>query len=343
VRRLDAVETLGAVQVICLDKTGTITANRMVAERAYVEGRRLRFTDGAIVDEGNGQHVGMSDALSRLLRVGALCSDATVQGNGGDGRVDGTPTEVALVTLALGVGEDVVALRASYPMLSHLERTERRMYMSTVHATPDGRRLLALKGRPDQVLSRSRQIARDGSVHELVPADRSDIETQNEAMAGRGLRVLGFAFAEADADTLTDDTPLVWVGLIGIADPIRPGIPALMRAFHDAGIRTVMITGDQSATACAVARDIGLARSPELETLDSTGLAGIPDDLLSALASRVDVFSRVSPSNKLQIVRGLQRAGLVVAMTGDGISDGPACGSSDARHRHGSQRLRARS
>jgi Ca2+-transporting ATPase len=148
-------------------------------------------------------------------------------------------------------------------------------------------------------------------------------------MAGEGLRVLGFAFAESDPERPIDETPLVWAGLVGIADPPRPGIREVIEGFGAAGIRTIMITGDQSATACAVARAIGLGRTRDLEVLDSDGLAGIPDPLLSALASRVDVFSRVSPSNKLQVVRALQRAGLVVAMTGDGVNDGPALRASD--------------
>jgi P-type Ca2+ transporter type 2C len=330
VRRLDAVETLGAVQIICLDKTGTITANRMAVQAVCLDGRRLRFADGAIRDGGEGEGGPLTDGLTALLRVGALCSDAVVRDDGtGDSRVDGTPTESALVQLALDLGVDVVRLRADYPKVSHLERTEHRMYMSTIHATPEGRWLVATKGRPDQVLSRCRTVVRDGVARELTPVDRSTIETENESMAGQGLRVLGFGYAEVEAESLTDETPLVWAGLLGIADPIRPGIRPLIEAFHRAGIQTVMITGDQSATACAVARAVNLPRAPELEVLDSTGLAGIPDDLLTALASRVDVFSRVSPSNKLQIVRALQRAGLVVAMTGDGINDGPALRASD--------------
>jgi len=328
VRRLDAVETLGAVQVICLDKTGTITANRMVAQAAYVDGRRFRFDTGRVSDDAGGDTVA-GNSLMWLLRVGALCSDATVVANTGARRVDGTPTETALVHLALDLGLDVAWLRSSFPKLSHLERSEHRMYMTTMHATPEGRWLLATKGRPDQVLSRCGAAVSDGGLRELGPAERSDIETENESMAGRGLRVLGFAFAEVDAAAPDEHTPLVWAGLVGIADPIRPGIRSLIGAFHGAGIQTVMITGDQSATACAVARAIGLSRVPRLEVLDSTGLAGIPDELLSALACRVDVFSRVSPSNKLQIVRGLQRAGLIVAMTGDGINDGPALRASN--------------
>jgi Ca2+-transporting ATPase len=330
VRRLHAVETLGAVQVICLDKTGTITTNRMVAQSAYVDGRRLRFDKGNVHDDAHGGTADTSEGLTWLLRVGVLCSDATVHVDvTGERRVDGTPTEAAFVHLALDLGQDVVRLRTAFPMLSHLARAERRMYMTTIHATPDGRKLIATKGRPDQVLAQCRAVLRGGAIRDLAAADRSEIEAENESMAGQGLRVLGLAFVETDANGPSEDAPLIWAGLLGIADPPRPGIRSMVEAFHVAGIKTVMITGDQSATACAVARATGLARTPDLEVLDSTGLAGIPDELLSALASRVDVFSRVSPSNKLQIVRALQRAGLVVAMTGDGINDGPAIRASN--------------
>jgi Ca2+-transporting ATPase len=328
VRRLDAVETLGAVQVICLDKTGTITANRMVAQSAYVDGRRLRFDKASVRGGADRGTVASGGSLPWVLRVGALCSDATVLTDADGGRrVDGTPTEAALLQLALDRGLDVAGLRASFPMLAHLARSERRMYMTTVHAVPRGGTLIATKGRPDQVLLRCRSVVMDDTIRKITDADRADIETENESMAGQGLRVLGFAFAETDAPG--EDTPLVWAGLVGIADPPRPGIRSIIDAFHVAGIQTVMITGDQSATACAVARAIDLPRSSELEVLDSTGLAGIPDALLSALASRVDVFSRVSPSNKLEIVGALQRAGLVVAMTGDGVNDGPALRASN--------------
>jgi Ca2+-transporting ATPase len=329
VRRLNAVETLGAVQVICLDKTGTITANRMVAQVAYVDGRKLRFEKVQARDLNDTQVAG-SENLARLLRVGALCSNATVTTDStGQQMVDGTPTESALVHLALDRGIDVTALRAAYPLLSHLERSEQRMYMTTIHGTPTSGRLIATKGRPDQVLSRCRAVLKDGAVVDLTAADRIDIETENESLAGQGLRVLGFAFSEVDGNDEDADAPLVWAGLLGIADPPRSGIRTIIEALHVAGVQTVMITGDQSATACAVARSIGLGRGGELQVLDSTGLAGIPDVLLSALASRVDVFSRVSPSNKLQIVTALQQAGRVVAMTGDGVNDGPALRASN--------------
>jgi Ca2+-transporting ATPase len=331
VRRLDAVETLGAVEVICLDKTGTITANRMVAQVAHVDGRPLVIEGARIRDAASGEALAAGESLRSLLRIAALCSDATVTvDERGEPRVDGTATEAALINLAIALGVDVVGMRAAFPKVAHLARAEQRMYMTTAHVAPEGRTLVACKGRPDQVLSRCRSVLTDGATRELTHSERVEIEAANESLAGQGLRVLGFAFAEADGHAGNNlSTSLTWLGLVGIADPTRPGIRSIVSAFHAAGIQTVMITGDQSATAYAVARSIGLRPAGQLEVLDSTGLAGIPDELLSALVRRVDVFSRVSPSNKLQIVRALQRAGLIVAMTGDGINDGPALKASD--------------
>jgi Ca2+-transporting ATPase len=331
VRRLDAVETLGAVEVICLDKTGTITTNRMVVQVVHVDGRPLTIEGARIRDAASGEALAAAESLTLLLRIAALCSDATVTvDERGEPRVDGTATEAALITLALELGVDVVGVRAAFPKIAHRARAEQRMYMTTAHVTPEGRTLVACKGRPDQVLSRSRSVLTNGATRELTEPERVDIEAANESLAGQGLRVLGFAFAEADGEAGNNlSTSLTWLGLVGIADPPRPGIRSIVNALHAAGLQTVMITGDQSATACAVARSIGLPRAGQLEVLDSTALAGIPDELLSALVRRVDVFSRVSPSNKLQIVRALQRAGLIVAMTGDGINDGPALKASD--------------
>ena len=167
---------------------------------------------------------------------------------------------------------------------------------------------------------------RDGARVEIDEDTRANARAENERMAGEALRVLGVAYGEARDDTADD---LVWLGLVGMADPLRPGTPELIATFHRAGIKTVMITGDQSATAYAIGRQLGLSGEERLEILDSSQIERIEPELLSALAQKVDIFSRVSPANKLQIVQGLQRAGKVVAMTGDGINDGPALKAAD--------------
>jgi Ca2+-transporting ATPase len=328
VRRLDAIETLGAIQVIGLDKTGTITTNRMAVEAIRTsDGRFVRRPEGMVIPKDGSGEGNVVSRLASIIRVGVLCSDAGARLEGGDWTVVGTPTEAAIVRLAIDAGYDPAEIRTAYPLVGKQGRAERRMYMATLHESPHGR-LLAIKGRPDQVLTRCSAIEAGGSRREMRLEDRMAVESENERMAGAGLRVLGFAVAEGDTVTLESDA-MTWVGLVGIADPPRPGIRALIEGFYRAGVKPVMITGDQSSTATSIAREIGLGAGRELVVLDSAALAGIPEDLLAALVTRVDVFSRVSPEHKLNVIRALQRAGVVVAMTGDGINDGPALRAAD--------------
>jgi Ca2+-transporting ATPase len=327
VRRLDAIETLGAIQVIGLDKTGTITANRMAVERVWTGRRFTRDADGVLAPD-DAVTSERPFGLESLQHVAILCSEVEVQRRDGDWIVNGTATEAALVRLAIELGADPDALRRRYPLMATQARAEGRMYMATLHRSDEGS-LLAVKGRPDQVLARCAGIEEDGRRRAIRADDRTVIERENELMAAAGLRVLGLAKAEGSGLTLDPAVPLTWLGLVGISDPPRRGIRELIAAFYRAGVKPVMITGDQSVTACAVARAIGLAAGRELQVLDSAALSGIPTDLLTALAARVDVFSRVSPSNKLDVIRALQRAGLVVAMTGDGVNDGPALRAAD--------------
>jgi Ca2+-transporting ATPase len=204
------------------------------------------------------------------------------------------------------------------------------MYMVTEHDfadRPGGGTLVAVKGRPDEILDLTHWHMVDGERLPLGEDDRLAIEEENERMAGDALRVLGVAFREDGSA----DAPggLTWLGLVGMVDPPREGMAELVERLRGAGVRTLMITGDQSATATAVGRRIGLAGGGEMETLDSTAVDRIDPRLLSALVRRVHVFSRVTPSHKLQLVRALQADGTVVAMTGDGINDGPALKAAD--------------
>jgi Ca2+-transporting ATPase len=169
----------------------------------------------------------------------------------------------------------------------------------------------------------------DGEARRLSAAGRRRLLAENDAMAGQALRVLGVAYAEAATTQVGPLPELTWLGLVGLTDPVRPGMDWLLGRFHSAGIETVMITGDQSATAHAVARQLRLSQGQPLEILDSTALDRIEPNLLAGMVRRVHVFSRVSPAHKLQIVQALQRAGLVVAMTGDGVNDGPALKAAD--------------
>ncbi len=330
IRRLDAIETLGAIEVLCLDKTGTLTRNRMTVVAIHAGMARYRVDDGHIEPE-HGASQGGPGAVHRLIEIAALCNEAElVEGPEGP-VVAGSATEGALVRLALDTGVDVASLRRSLPRRRISYRAEGRRFMSTSHALDDGRVLVAVKGSPQEVLDRCQIHARGGEHCPLTADDREAIARANEHMAQQALRVLGCAFAEVAAADDGEHEPdeLVWLGLIGMADPVRPGVREVIGEFQRAGIDTMMITGDQSATAYAIARDLDLSQGRSVEILDSADLERIDPEVLKALAVRANVFARVTPFHKLRIVQALQRGGRVVAMTGDGINDGPALKAAD--------------
>jgi len=325
VRRLQAVETLGAIQSLCLDKTGTITRNRMAVKRAAAGAADLAVPDGDVPG------MAADGEMALLIAIGVLCNEARMNGTDADGRdlPAGSPTECALIDLAVRAGCDVKALRRSHPLLEVKHRAENRLYMSTVHEAPEGVRFLAVKGSPADVLGMCDRYMENGEARPLTDAVRMEIDLINARMAGQALRVLGAAFKNVNGDGAATEEGMTWVGLIGMADPIRPGVKGLIKTLHRAGIDTVMITGDQSRTAYAVAREVGLSRDASLEILDITQQPDIDDGEMEALASRVHVFSRITPAQKLKIVRALQSGGKVVAMTGDGVNDGPALKAAD--------------
>jgi len=324
-RKLAAVETVGAISVLCLDKTGTITVNRMTVQAVYTLCERL---NAAELDE---PPQAPSHALRALLRIATLCSDVELRGEGSSLVLHGSPTETALIHLALGLGEDVLGCRDGMPRIASRLRSDARAFMETVHSLPDGRRLVAIKGRPADVLAMCDRMALHDAEQTLDDAARAAIVLDNERLASDALRVLGLAYrVEAAAGTPAEEArDLVWLGLVGMADPPRERVAELLAKLHGAGIDTVMITGDQGATAESVARRIGLARDGHLEILDSTELERLPEEVLTSLAQRVHVFARVTPAHKLQIVRALQSAGRAVGMTGDGVNDGPALRAAD--------------
>ena len=326
VRELAAVETLGSVQVICLDKTGTLTRNRMSLVALQVDLEDLRVEDGWFLGAAGRVEPLQRPCLWRLLEIASLCSEVEM---GPTGTFSGTPTELALVEAAHAAAVDVATLRRVRPLLELRPRAEGRPLMSTVHDAGPRGRLVAVKGSPGEVLERCTHWCREGLIEPLDERTRERVLRGNERMAGDALRVLGMAYAEGDSGRDADAHDLVWLGLAGLTDPVRPGMAELMRQFHGAGIETVMITGDQSATAYAIGRELGLSDGRPLQILDSLALDKLDPELLAGLGRKVQVFARVSPAHKLRIVRALQHAGSVVAMTGDGINDGPALKSAD--------------
>jgi Ca2+-transporting ATPase len=270
------------------------------------------------------------DACRRLLEVVSLCSETELKGVPGNRGYEGSPTENALVELAVESGLDVAALRSERPRLKTRYRADGRPYMITLHPGEQGGYLLAVKGSPEEVLALCATRLRDGREEALSERMRAEIKTENARMAGNALRVLAVAYKEiAEAEIPAEPADLVWLGLTGMADPMRPGMDRLIREYHAAGIETIMITGDQSATAHAIGRQLGLSGNKPLQVLESQRLDEMDPELLAGLVRNTHVFARVSPAHKLKIVRALQEAGLVVAMTGDGINDGPALKAAD--------------
>ena len=342
IRHLDAVETLGSVQTICLDKTGTITMNRMSVSAVYTGMKRIKVSDGEFIfDDPKIKGIAKGEFM-RLLEITVLCNESEAAKIEDEYIVSGSSTENALIYMAVNSGIDVVELRKKFQLLKIQHRSENRNYMITIHKEEKKKgRLIAIKGSPADVLSMCRQQIVNGKKTPIKDGDRLAIEIENERMAGNALRVLGVAYAsikqgqgtggkghEENMDGL-DPQDFVWLGLVGMADPVRKGVKELIGDFHNAGIDTVMITGDQSPTAYAIGRELNLSKSEQLEILDSTHITNIDPDVMMALCNKVDVFARVSPANKLQIVQALQKNGKVVAMTGDGINDGPALKAAD--------------
>ena len=331
IRRLEAVETLGCLQTICMDKTGTITKNEMTVVRIFAGMREIQVDQGDLDDfadilSGSAEH-----ELPRLIQMATLCNETEVRREGTRQVLAGSATEKALVQLAVDTGVDVIDLREQHPLFRTSHRSEQRPFMTTFHQTPTGETLLALKGSPMDVLAMCDWHLKDGHRLPLNVQDRLDIEMGNDRMASDSLRVLGIACysGKLNGDVFEErnnqiDKGFTWLGITGMADPIRDGVRQMIADFHRAGIQTVMITGDQSATAYAIGKELNLSQGKPLEILDSTHLDTMDPETIKALAQRVHIFARVSPAHKLQIVRALQSAGRVVGMTGDGINDGPA-------------------
>jgi P-type Ca2+ transporter type 2C len=331
VRRLPSVETLGSVTVVCADKTGTLTAGQMTVTAVWTGNRMIEFdaagSGGRCSCEGRPLSPSDEPLLMDTLRIGALANRAGISGDSTNGEARGDPTEIAFLAAALKVGLDRQSLLRDSPELGEVPFSSERMMMATFHGTEVGGMEACVKGAPDRILARCTRIAsREGD----LPLDEhrlSQASEQNRAMASAGLRVLALARAsvtEASEQALRE---LVLVGLVGMRDPPAPGVKQTIRLLRDAGIRTVMITGDQPHTAEAVARQLGMLDESD-HVLTGTALASAGDPPHGLLTS-AKAYSRVTPEQKLQIVSAYQGAGDVVAMLGDGVNDAAALKKAD--------------
>ncbi len=308
VRRLASVETLGGVSYICSDKTGTLTQNKMTVVSCYTDGR---FYEKNEID----------NSLSFLAEGFALCSDAKIE-NG----TYGDPTEVALVMMADSLGMSKASLEQKKPRVNELPFDSVRKMMSTAHQKEDGTYLIYTKGAMDQILKHCEFINIDGNVRQIETKDKEDIEKAAQKMSERALRVLALAYKKGSKEI--EEENLVFVGLVGMVDPPRPEAKNAVATLKKAGITTVMITGDHKDTAFAIAQELGIAQSKE-QCMSGDQIDACSEDELKEKVKTVRVFARVSPENKVAIVKAIKANGFIAAMTGDGVNDAPSLKAAD--------------
>ena len=318
IKDLKAVETLGAVSVICSDKTGTLTQNKMSPQKIYVDGDLF---DHQQLDLTNTVH-------HRLLQSAILASDATTDEKAGT--FIGDPTEVALIMVGDGLGIDEGEYRSRYPRLCELAFDSDRKLMSTLNDV-DGQCILYTKGAIDVLLDRSQYVLTATGPEPLTAEKRQQILDVNLALSNDGLRVLAFAMKELPEErelTLADEDQFTFIGLISMIDPPRPEAIKAVEEAKQGGIRTIMITGDHKVTATAIARQLGIFRDGDL-AVTGVELDELTDAGLDERLERISVYARVSPEHKIRIVEAWQRKGTIVSMTGDGVNDAPALKAAD--------------
>ena len=321
IRKLQAVEGLGSVSVICSDKTGTLTQNRMTVEGYYVHGRK---TDASDINPQKPEE-------NQLLLASMLCNDATIA----DGNEIGDPTETALINIGIRLGEDYAKERSDNPRFAEIPFDSDRKLMTTCHRlkTPVHgiTSMMITKGAVDVLLHRVKEIQTPEGIREITDEDRRAIEECNHDFSGNGLRVLAFAYKKIEPGFRpqpNDENDMVFLGLISMMDPTREESAAAVAECINAGIKPVMITGDHKVTAAAIARKIGILKD-DSEACEGSSIDGMSDEELQDYVENISVYARVSPEHKIRIVRAWQEKGNIVAMTGDGVNDAPALKQAD--------------
>ncbi len=324
VRTLPSVETLGSASVICSDKTGTLTQNRMEVKKLYFDGETVDTPDAQGAD---------STALTRLLEDCALCNDARYHHEGGGSTAVGDPTEIALIDVAAALGMNKGQTETRMPRVAEIPFDSDRKLMTTVHLVEEESMRAYVKGGVDILLLRCTHILEHGVLRHMEQTDRERIREANEEMARQALRVLGMAFKDiADIPTPKDmpllESDLIFVGMTGMMDPPREEAKDAVAVCRSAGIRPVMITGDHLITATAVARALDILRDGDL-AVTGPELERMSDEDLGEKVAFISVYARISPEHKVRIVKAWQDHGHIVAMTGDGVNDAPALKSAD--------------
>ena len=316
IRKLPAVETLGSSSVICSDKTGTLTQNKMqVTKIANING------------ETNDK-----EYIKWLIGMTTMCTDVEISRENGKIELTGEPTEKAIVNKALDEGQNKIELYNVMKRVKDIPFDSSRKMMTTIHKIPTGYRVIT-KGAPDILLKRCNKVYENGNVTTLDYSKTKLIENQNNKMADEALRVLAIAYLDIPSlpskiDSENIEKNLIFIGLIGMIDPPREGVKEAVTTCKKAGIKTVMITGDHIITAKAIAKDLGILRGSDL-AITGEELDKIPQSILQKNIMSYSVFARVTPEHKVRIVKAYQSTGAVVAMTGDGVNDAPALKNAD--------------
>lgn len=311
IRKLQAVEGLGSVSIICSDKTGTLTQNKMTVEDYYIDEKRIAAKD---IDPANPVH-------KDLLRLSILCNDSTNT----DGQEIGDPTETALINLGDKLGVPALRVRNTYPRLSELPFDSDRKMMSTFHLLKDGYTMIT-KGAVDVLIKRSKYIRKNNQVLPLTQEDIDNINNMNLEFSRNGLRVLAFAYRKYDQEKSLvpeDENELIFLGLISMMDPPRKESADAVKECIKAGIIPIMITGDHKITASAIAKRIGIL-TDESQAVEGSEIDNLTDEQLKEFVEDKRVYARVSPEHKIRIVKAWQEKGNIVSMTGDGVNDAPA-------------------
>ena len=316
IRKLQAVEGLGSVSIICSDKTGTLTQNKMTVEQYYVNETVIPADKIDVKDSEQ----------EKLMYFSILCNDSTNV----DGVEIGDPTETALINLGSKLGLDIQKIRGEYPRESENPFDSDRKLMSTKH-TIDETPIMVVKGAVDVIMGRTASIQCGDEVRAITPEDIEKIEAQNQSFSREGLRVLGFAYKAVSAEeelSLEDENNLTFLGLIAMMDPPREESMAAVAECKRAGIRPIMITGDHKVTAAAIAKRIGILED-ESEACEGAVIDSMSDEELKNFVEGISVYARVSPEHKIRIVKAWQEKGNIVSMTGDGVNDAPALKQAD--------------
>jgi Ca2+-transporting ATPase len=348
-RRLRVLGSLASVKVVCFDKTGTLTLNRMTVTETSAGGKHMRVDAGSFTTHAGAVEVLDDPDAKLLIELCVLCNTITLAENHTQQSLEGSSTERALIRLAEEAGINPKALQEGRPLVHIEPRMEDRPFMTTRHRWSPSEDLVAMKGNPVEVLERCTHVLVDGRCAPMDEETRDGIRTENFRMAGMGLRVLGVACRMVDAGapgsvmTTVDEgdwpksgepgedgasapngagaSDPVWVGLVAMADPVRKEAGPLIESLHRAGVRTVVITGDQNLTAQSIGESLRMSGGGPLVTLDASDIQGLGDSGMRSLVTNAHVFARLSPTQKVRVIQAYQGAGLSVAMVGDGVND----------------------